>query len=57
MRIAFYAPLKAPDSPVPSGDRRIAQLLIQPIYTANLEEVEKLDETHRGAGGFGSSGR
>src|SRR5882672_4356404 len=28
MRIAFYAPLKAPDHPVPSGDRTIARLLI-----------------------------
>src|SRR6266446_9403855 len=28
MRIAFYAPLKAPDHPVPSGDRRVAQLLL-----------------------------
>lgn len=27
MRIAFYAPLKQPDHPVPSGDRRMAQLL------------------------------
>jgi glycosyltransferase involved in cell wall biosynthesis len=27
MRIAFYAPLKAPDHPIPSGDRRVAQLL------------------------------
>jgi glycosyltransferase involved in cell wall biosynthesis len=27
MRIAFYAPLKPPDHPVPSGDRRMAQLL------------------------------
>ena len=24
MRIAFYAPLKSPDHPVPSGDRRVA---------------------------------
>ncbi|MDH3241680.1 MAG: glycosyltransferase family 4 protein [Alphaproteobacteria bacterium] len=31
MRIAFYAPLKAPDSPVPSGDRRIARLLIRAL--------------------------
>ena len=23
MRIAFYAPLKAPDHPIPSGDRRV----------------------------------
>ncbi|WP_193172292.1 glycosyltransferase family 4 protein [Nisaea nitritireducens] len=28
MRIAFYAPLKSPDAPTPSGDRRMARLLI-----------------------------
>lgn len=28
MRIAFHAPLKPPDHPVPSGDRQIARLLI-----------------------------
>lgn len=28
MRIAFYAPLKAPDHPVPSGDRRIGRLIL-----------------------------
>jgi glycosyltransferase involved in cell wall biosynthesis len=28
MRIAFYAPLKSPDHAVPSGDRRMARLLI-----------------------------
>ncbi|WP_448205166.1 glycosyltransferase family 4 protein [Azospirillum sp. sgz302134] len=28
MRIAFYAPLKSPTHPVPSGDRRMARLLI-----------------------------
>lgn len=28
MRIAFYAPLKAPDHPVPSGDRQMARLLL-----------------------------
>ena len=27
MRIAFYAPLKPPDHPVPSGDRRMARML------------------------------
>jgi glycosyltransferase involved in cell wall biosynthesis len=31
MRVAFYAPLKPPDHPVPSGDRRIARLLIQAL--------------------------
>ena len=37
------------------GDR-IAQLVIQQVPTVHLQEVEELDETDRGAGGFGSSG-
>ena len=37
------------------GDR-IAQLLFMPVYVANLIEAESLDETARGAGGFGSTG-
>jgi len=36
---------------------RIAQLLLVPTWTPELEVVEALDETERGAGGFGSSGR
>jgi dUTP pyrophosphatase len=36
---------------------RIAQLLIQPMVRANLRETEKLDETDRGMGGFGSTGK
>lgn len=35
---------------------RIAQLVIQEVPVVNLVEVEELDETDRGAGGFGSSG-
>jgi len=31
MRIAFYAPLKPPDDPVPSGDREIARLLTRAL--------------------------
>ncbi|MBX3596140.1 MAG: glycosyltransferase family 4 protein [Rhizobiaceae bacterium] len=31
MRIAFYAPLKAPDHPVPSGDRQMARLLVEAL--------------------------
>lgn len=38
------------------GDR-IAQLLIMPIATAKIEEVEELTQTNRGKGGFGSSGK
>lgn len=34
MRIAFYAPLKAPDHPVPSGDRQMARLLIEALEYA-----------------------
>jgi len=35
---------------------RIAQLVIVPCMTAAFEEVKELDETERGAGGFGSPG-
>ncbi len=35
---------------------RIAQLLIMPVATATLCEVDDLDDTARGAGGFGSTG-
>jgi dUTP pyrophosphatase len=37
------------------GDR-IAQLVIAPVVQAAWEEVAVLDETARGAGGFGSTG-
>jgi dUTP pyrophosphatase len=38
------------------GDR-IAQLLVAPVVRAEWEEAARLDETARGAGGFGHSGR
>ncbi len=34
MQIAFYAPLKPPDHPMPSGDRRIAQLFLDALRGA-----------------------
>ncbi len=37
------------------GDR-IAQLIVLPYVPANFIEVENLDETERGAGGFGHTG-
>jgi dUTP pyrophosphatase len=37
------------------GDR-IAQMVIAPVAKASWREVESLDETARGAGGFGSTG-
>jgi dUTP pyrophosphatase len=35
---------------------RIAQLVVAPVYKANLVEVGELTETARGGGGFGSTG-
>ena len=35
---------------------RIAQMVIQPVALPELVEVDDLDETDRGAGGFGSTG-
>ncbi len=35
---------------------RIAQMVIAPVARATISEVESLDETARGAGGFGSTG-
>lgn len=37
--------------------QRIAQMVIAPVVQAELEEVDELPETARGAGGFGSTGR
>ncbi|PWL96737.1 MAG: dUTP diphosphatase [Clostridiales bacterium] len=38
------------------GDR-IAQLVVLPYLAAEFETVQALDETARGAGGFGSTGK
>lgn len=36
---------------------RVAQLVIMPVTQARISAVDSLDETERGAGGFGSTGR
>ncbi|MEA2399630.1 MAG: dUTP pyrophosphatase [Thermoleophilaceae bacterium] len=41
---------------VEPGDR-IAQLVLVAVETGGLEEVAELEETARGVGGFGSTGR
>jgi dUTP pyrophosphatase len=41
--------------PIHRGDR-IAQLVLAPVTLAEWDEVAELDETERGAGGFGSTG-
>ncbi|MBE5074452.1 dUTP diphosphatase [Erythrobacteraceae bacterium E2-1 Yellow Sea] len=41
--------------PIARGDR-VAQLVLAPVTQAAWAEVDKLDDTARGAGGFGSTG-
>jgi dUTP pyrophosphatase len=43
------------DVTIRRGDR-IAQLIVAPVVQAQWVEVESLDETVRGSGGFGSTG-
>lgn len=40
-----------------SPNERIAQLVITPILTPDVQETQELDDTSRGAGGFGSTGK
>lgn len=40
MRVAFYAPMKPPDHPVPSGDRHLARLLMTALrHTGHTPEL------------------
>ncbi len=52
----ILANLGEEDFPIKRGDR-IAQLVPAPVLRARFSEVEDLDSTARGAGGFGSTGR
>ena len=36
---------------------RLAQLVVVPVVQVDLQIVEDFDESHRGAGGFGSTGK
>lgn len=45
----------AADFEIKKGDK-IAQIVIAPVTQAEVVEVETVDETDRGAGGFGSTG-
>lgn len=55
IRVKLYN-LGERDYIIRQGDR-IAQLVIMPFLAPELELAEELEETDRGAGGFGSSGR
>ena len=48
--------LSQEDYTVQPGDR-IAQLMVVPVVQPTVTLVDELDETGRGAGGFGSTGR
>ncbi|MEM9043905.1 MAG: glycosyltransferase family 4 protein [Pseudomonadota bacterium] len=39
MKLAFYAPMKPPDHPTPSGDREIARLTLQALDLAGYEAM------------------
>lgn len=45
-----------PDDFVIERGMRIAQMVIAPVVQAALRQVEALDDTARGTGGFGSTG-
>ncbi|HKS89047.1 MAG TPA: glycosyltransferase family 4 protein [Stellaceae bacterium] len=57
MRVAFYAPLKPPDHSTPSGDRRMARLLIealrraghQPFLASRLRSYDGVGDPRRQA--------
>ena len=53
--VALHNDTDAPRTVAP-GDR-IAQLMVVPVVRPVLVQAEELDETDRGAGGFGSTGR
>jgi hypothetical protein len=51
MRVAFYAPMKPPDHPVPSGDRRVAGLLMEALTLAGHRvELSSRLQSRDGAG-------
>lgn len=51
----ILANLGEEDFQITKGDR-IAQLVVAPVTHAAMVEVDEIDETARGAGGFGSTG-
>ena len=55
IKVALYNQSKEVRT-VSDGDR-IAQIIIQPVTQFKFKEVDKLSETNRGEGGFGSTGK
>lgn len=54
MKIAFYAPLKSPHHPVPSGDRQMARLLIRALELAGhqVDVISQLRSFHKDPADF-----
>lgn len=50
------ANISSEDYTVTPGER-VAQMMIMPVLRANFIACDELDETERGAGGFGSTGK
>ena len=48
--------LGSEDFTIKNGER-IAQIVVAPVTLGSFQVVDKLDETERGAGGFGSTGK
>ena len=42
MRVAFYAPMKPPDHPTPSGDRRVARALIDALHHGGHQVLQPI---------------
>ena len=53
--MALYNHGKEPQT-VSHGER-VAQLVITPVLVPSYMEVQELNDTQRGAGGFGSTGK
>jgi len=53
MQIAFYAPMKSPEHPNPSGDRRLAQLLMRALHQGGHQV--QLASQHRSYNGTGDT--
>lgn len=56
MRVAFYAPLKQPDHPVPSGDRAMARLLMAALrHAGHRVDILSTLRSYRGQPGGGEA--
>lgn len=54
--MVFFYNYGSEEQVIENGDR-LAQLVIQPYLRCKVKKVEKLNDTRRGDGGFGSTGK